>query len=239
MRTSKDREDRSFAANSPSFLALLPRTLQTTVDSPDSMPFLKSDNSREVLPVPPEATTAASRAVANELRRLNASRGRAVALFDSFTQPVEFFAQLVAEPEIDWTQIIVFQAGELIGESADSPASCQRFITEHVLLRVPIVSFHAMRGDAANQEAAAANFSQRLAELPPDLAFVSSQLLDAIRSSSSSEMVARTLIAPREAITITPSVLFSCPSLFVLGGSRIAELAASHPNAHSFLYANP
>lgn len=203
------------------------------------MTSLQSDNSTETFAVPSEAATAASRAVANALRRINASRGRAVALFDSFTQPVEFFAQLVAEPEIDWTQLIAFQAGEFIDASADSPASCQRFITEHVLLRVPIVSFHAMRGDAANQEAAAANFSQRLTELPPDLAFVSSQLLDAIRSSSSREMVARTLIGPHEAIAITPSVVLSCPSLFVLGGSRIAELAASHPNAQSFLYANP
>src|SRR6185503_17222282 len=62
-----------------------------------------------------QAISAAASAVALELRRLIRERGRAVGIFDGALLPEEFFAALTAEPELDWTQVIVFQAAEFLG----------------------------------------------------------------------------------------------------------------------------
>ena len=187
-----------------------------------------------------EAANAAATAVASELRRLIASHGRAVAVFDAFTQPVEFFDRLVNEPGIDWTQVIAFQAGEYVGERPASAASRQRFLTEHLVLRVPIVSFQPLRGDAANPSAAATNFSEQLAATPPDLAFVSFQLLDSKESDRpSEEAVGFTRIGDRMAIAITPRALLRCPRLFALGATTAPQGAERHANASIFLSINP
>jgi len=97
--------------------------------------------------------------VALELRRLIAERSRAVVVIEASGLPDEFFDQLVAADNINWTQVIVFLARERAGLGRDAPDSLRSRITERLVARVPIVEFYAPRADAPNPVAALRNFT--------------------------------------------------------------------------------
>ena len=181
------------------------------------------------------ASQNASHAFAAELRRLIESHGRAVALFDCVGRHAEFFDQLVIEPGVDWTQVIVFQSSEQLGERADSESSCQKFLTEQLLKRVPIVSFHPLRGDAPNPRAAATNFGERLTKTPPDLALLSTEVLAVLPPHSSEQVVGVNLATNRQLLSISLEVLLACPAVFVLGIDTSTKSSFIHRNTHSFL----
>jgi hypothetical protein len=186
-----------------------------------------------------EAASAVAQAVALELRSLIATNGRAVFLVDCTSRPLEFFASLTHHREVDWTQVIVFQAAEFAGESPDSPTSCQHFLTEHFLSRVPIITFHPLRADAPNPSAAIDNIAHRLARMPPEIAFMSTELLSTLSAHGNpTETVARLKLGERGALAFTPAVLEQC-SLFVLGeaSSRRHQLAIGG-REQTFLFTN-
>lgn len=164
-----------------------------------------------------EAAYAAAKAVARVLRNLIASRGRAVFLVDCTTAPLEFLTFLVAETEIDWTQVIVFQAAEFVGETPDSIASCQHFLTEHLIARVPVITFHPMRGDAPNPRAAISNLSERLTRMLPDIAVLSTELFAELSSlDPPASGIAELKLGDRVTLAFSLTALSEC-SVFVLG----------------------
>lgn len=183
------------------------------------------------------AARAAAHAVADTLRSLIASNGRAVLLLDCTSKPVEFLMSLTSEKEIDWTQVIVFQASEFPGEPAQSSSSCQHFLTLHLISRVPVVTFHPMRGDAPNLRAALTNLSERLSRVPSDIAFLSTSLFAALTAlDSSTEKIARMEVNERVTLSFTLAALEGC-RLFVLGEtSSIENDQAAEVNEDAVLF---
>ena len=78
-----------------------------------------------LLPETPQARMAAER-IAHCLTQRIESHGRAVLLIDCTSRPLHLLTELAAQAGVDWTQVIVFQASEFVGETADSKSSCQR-----------------------------------------------------------------------------------------------------------------
>lgn len=192
-----------------------------------------------VFQTPTQAAQAAANAVAGEIRRLLTQNAHATAIFDGLDQPVTFFESLVQTKGIDWTQVIVFQAAEYLGADGESPKSGQRFLTESFLLQVPIVTFHALRGDAANQRAADANFSAQLSDTPPDLAFLGFDLLSALELDVRTDVAVGLIsIKQQRVVAITPGFVARTPKLFALGRGQAPLAARKHRNAEIFVAIN-
>ena len=180
-------------------------------------------NATQVFETCGEAAKAASRAIASLLRHLIEAQGRAVLLLDCTDAPTEFLASIIAEPGIDWTQIIVTQAAEFEGQSAESNESCQRFLNENLISRVPIMTFHAMRGDAPNQQAAKANLSARLSRMPPDVSLISKDLFDALQAiEESEEQIVSLRLNGRPVLAFTPAT-YATSLQVVLGQATETE----------------
>lgn len=186
-----------------------------------------------------EAARAAAQAVALTLRNLIAQQGRAVILVDCASRPLEFLECLIAEAGIDWTQVIVFQACEFIGEGPDSLTSCQHFLTKHFISRVPVVTFHPMRADAPNPRAAISNLSERLARMPADIAFLSGELFAALTAlDDSAGKIAGLRLGDRVTIAFTLDALEKC-RVFILGeSSGFANRKTTELNEKTFLFTN-
>jgi hypothetical protein len=186
---------------------------------------------------PAEAAKAAAQAVGLRLRDLIASQGRAVVLVDCISRPIDLFAHLIAEIGIDWTQVIVFQASEFVGEASDSRSSCQRFLTEHLISRVPIVTFHPMRANAPNQPAALTNISERLSRMPADVAILSTELFATLSArEDSTEQVVHLHLRERVALAFKLHA-FEDASLFVVGEAAEYENRRTTPgNEQAFLF---
>lgn len=176
-----------------------------------------------IYPTATQAMYAAASAVASELRDSIATRNRAVGVFDGALLPGVFFDALVAEAKIDWTQVIVFQAGEYLNTDQRAGGSLRHFLVEHLIMRVPIVEFHALRGEAANPLAVAANYEARLAAYAPDLAVLGLDhdgrigLLPANNDDqdyATSAMIVE--VNGRRGLTLTASALMNCPRLILV-----------------------
>jgi hypothetical protein len=161
-------------------------------------------------------------AVADENRRLIAASGRAVVVIDG-SLPASFFAGLVGAADIDWTLVIVFLAGEWLGVKAEAKGSLRRQIIEHLLMRVPIVEFHAPRGEAANPRAVVSNYAQLFTAKHPDLAvlgsFAESSAND-LESSHETMPVALVEITGRKAIALTAAAWRQIPLVLWVGDDR-------------------
>lgn len=146
------------------------------------------------------------------IRRLLAARGRAVVVVDG-SLPDDFFASFAAQSGIDWTQVIVFLAGEYLGASSKVEDSLRRRVNENLLRRVPIVEFHAPRGEAANPAAVVSNYAALLDALPPDLAILG---LFAARLPEGEDeaSVAIAEVVGRRAIAVTGARLRLVPCVF-------------------------
>ncbi|MEP7272636.1 MAG: 6-phosphogluconolactonase [Acidobacteriota bacterium] len=202
--------------------------------------MLKGNTDIAVFQTTSEAAHAAANAVAGEIRRSLAKNGHASAIFDGFSLPVAFFDSLIQMPDIDWTQVIVFQAGEYLGEDRQASSSAQRFLTDHLVLRVPIVSFHPMRGDAANPRAAAANYSARLTASPPDFALLGFDFLSVEGPPVEQDhKVGVIIVGGRRAAALTPAAIGGFPKLFALGQGPAPLAARRHSNSEIFVAVNP
>src|SRR5918912_2032034 len=113
---------------------------------------------------------AAASAVAAELRRLVAERGRAVGVFASAPSQNEFLAALVAAEGIDWPRVTGFHLDEYLGMDERAPQSFRRFLVERLVSKVPLAEFHGLRGEAADGAAEAERYACLLSENPPAFA---------------------------------------------------------------------
>ena len=185
---------------------------------------------------PEEAAKAAAQVIAQHLIQLIESQGRAVIIIDCASRPRDFFTGLTAREDVDWTQVIVFQASEFLGEGSDSRSSCQRFLTEHLISRVPIVSFYPMRGDAPNPKAAVDNLSNRYQRTPADIAFLSTELLEAVNSEEhTGNLIGDVKLNGRRMISFSTVALEQC-AIFVYGEPREGLSVESTPRFDSFTY---
>lgn len=149
---------------------------------------------------------------AEAIRRLLGAHGRAVIVVDG-SLPDDFFSAFAAQHGIDWTQVIVFLAGEYLGAGAEAEDSLRRPVVENLLRRAPIVEFHAPRGEAANPAAVVSNYAARLDARPPDLAILGS-FAARLPEEDDETSVSIVEVAKRRAIAITAARLRKVPLVF-------------------------
>lgn len=203
---------------------------------------------------------ALAHAVATELRRLIATRGRGIGIFAATPAQKEFLAALVKAEKIEWTRVIGFHLGEYLKLDEDATQSCRKFLLDHLVTQVPMAEFHGLRGEAANPAAVAANYAALLASRPPDFAILeigeNGQIgfITASNCDFADPATVRVVKAGKvRALALTIPTLMACPRLFVsAAGARRQEavrallndevapacpasILRTHPQAHLFV----
>ncbi|MDX2040255.1 MAG: 6-phosphogluconolactonase [Acidobacteriota bacterium] len=197
-----------------------------------------------------QASVAAAEAIAAEMRRLIAERGRAIGIFSGEAAQAELLAHLVNAEAIEWTRVIGFHTFELLGMEEDAPTSQRKFLLDHLVCRVPMAEFHGLRGEAANPEAVCLNYAELLKKRPPDFAVLGIGEGGKIGSGNCDIRDSATVKLTDSTITLTIPTLMACRSLFVLAPSQAttedelsdtcpASILRTHPNAHFFEAGKP
>jgi glucosamine-6-phosphate deaminase len=115
---------------------------------------------------------AAGGAVAVEIRRLIAERGRAVGIFAAAPSQIEALGALVRAERIDWQRVTAFHLDEYLGFEEAHPQSFRWFLREHLLASVAVGTFHGIRGEASDPAAECARYADLLRADPPDFALI-------------------------------------------------------------------
>ena len=113
---------------------------------------------------------AAAGVVAEEIRGLIESRGRAVGIFASAPSQNEFLAALVETPGLDWSRVVGFHLDEYLGMDEQAPQSFRRFLIDRLVSKVALSEFHGLRGEMGDGTAESERYSKLLAANPPDFA---------------------------------------------------------------------
>ena len=161
-----------------------------------------------------QASLAAANAVAAELRRLIAERGRAIGIFSGETSQAELLDHLAKAEGIEWTRVIGFHTFELLGADEDAQHSQRKFLFDRLVYRVPMVEFHGLRGEAANPEAVCANYAALLKSRPPDFAILNLSEDGCAALADSEEIsLVRSLKAGKlgNVLSLTAPVFQKCP----------------------------
>jgi glucosamine-6-phosphate deaminase len=195
-----------------------------------------------------QAGAAAAIAVAAEIRRLIAARGRAIGIFASAPSQNEFLDELVNAEGIQWTRVVGFHLDEYLGMEEDAPQSFRKYLLDRLVMRVPMAEFHGLRGEAANPEAVCANYAANLKSRPPDfavlgigenghLAFIDPPVCDfndpaAVKIVELDEVCRQQQVhdgafakledVPKQALSLTIPTIMACEKLFVIvpGGRK-------------------
>ena len=118
----------------------------------------------------PNMGAAAAGVVAEEIRGLVESRGRAVGIFASAPSQNEFLAALVKTPGLDWSRVVGFHLDEYLGMDEQAPQSFRRFLIDRLVSKVALSEFHGLRGEMDDGAAESERYSELLAANPPDFA---------------------------------------------------------------------
>ena len=116
--------------------------------------------------------TAAAGYVAGRLEHILAEQDDVRIVVGSAPSQDEFFDALTGHPNrqlVDWSRVEVFHMDEYVGLAADHPQSFRRYQHEHLLSKVNIKAFHAIRGEVPDIEVECQRLSDLLAERPIDL----------------------------------------------------------------------
>jgi glucosamine-6-phosphate deaminase len=185
---------------------------------------------------------AAAAAVASELRRLIAERGRAVGVFASAPSQNEFLAVLADTEGVDWSRVKGFHLDEYLGMDERAPQSFRRFLVDRLVSKVPMAEFHGLRGEAEDGDAEAGRYARLLAEDPPafavlgigengHLAFIDPPFCDfadpaAVKVVELDEVCRNQQVndgafagledVPRHALSLTVPTVISVPKLFAI-----------------------
>jgi len=118
----------------------------------------------------PSMGRAAASVIAAEIRRAIRERGRANVILASAPSQNEFLATLAETPDIEWSRVTAFHLDEYLGMDETAPQSFRRFLIDRLVNKVPLGSFHGLRGDAPDGSAEANRYAELLQANPPDFA---------------------------------------------------------------------
>lgn len=121
---------------------------------------------------PQELGEAAGRAAAKLIRQTLAEKGRAHLILATGTSQFETLNQLVAEPHIDWGQVVLFHLDEYIGLPESAPASFRKYLRERFIAQVPpLKAAHLVNGEA-DPTAECARLAALIQQHPIDVALI-------------------------------------------------------------------
>lgn len=184
---------------------------------------------------------AAGARAAASIREAIERYGEAGVVFAAAPSQNETLDGLVATEDIEWQRVLGFHMDEYVGAQPNAPYSFRRYMDEHLVSRVPLKRFYAIRGEDEDPESAAHEYAALLAERPPrvclagigengHIAFNDPNVADfsdpedvkvvELDRRSREQQVADGLFAsveqvPRRAITLTIPRIFRIPTLIV------------------------
>lgn len=101
---------------------------------------------------PLELGKAAGSAAAHLIRQIIAEKGNTNIILATGTSQFETLNQLLAEPGIDWSQVVMFHLDEYIGLPESAPASFRKYLKERFINKVPnLKAAHLVNGEAEPQ----------------------------------------------------------------------------------------
>ncbi|QMU26968.1 glucosamine-6-phosphate deaminase [Adhaeribacter radiodurans] len=121
---------------------------------------------------PQELGKAAGSTAAKLIRQAIAEKGSATIILATGTSQFETLKQLIAEPNIDWSQVTMFHLDEYIGLPESSPASFRKYLKERFISRVPALkAVHLVNGETA-PEAECERLGELIQNNPVDVALI-------------------------------------------------------------------
>ena len=119
----------------------------------------------------PSMGAAAANVVAEEIRRLIESKGKAVGIFASAPSQNEFLAALVEAPNVDWSRVVGFHLDEYLAMPPTHPASFRKYLQERLIGPTGITMTHLLDGEQ-DPELVCRTAGQAISAAPIDVAFV-------------------------------------------------------------------
>lgn len=115
---------------------------------------------------------AAGTSAAALIRKAIAKKGGANIILATGTSQFDTLNQLIAEKDIDWSNVVMFHLDEYIGLPITAPASFRKYLTERFLSKVPALkAAHLINGEKG-AKAECDRLSGLIARHPIDVALV-------------------------------------------------------------------
>jgi len=115
----------------------------------------------------------AGQAAAALIRRSISEKGVANIILATGTSQFETLSQLISEPGIDWSNVVMFHLDEYIGLPSTAKASFRNYLKERFIDKIPsLKAAHLINGDAINGEAECRRLANLIREHPVDMALV-------------------------------------------------------------------
>lgn len=105
---------------------------------------------------------------ATHLRSVLQEKEHAYIVIATGASQFEVLSNLIAQPDIDWSQVTGFHLDEYVGLSGEHPASFCRYLRERFVEQVPLAAFHYLQGDA-DPATTIANVGALLSDVEIDL----------------------------------------------------------------------
>ena len=116
---------------------------------------------------------AAGQAAAALIRRSISEKGVANIILATGTSQFETLSQLISEPGIDWSNVVMFHLDEYIGLPSTAKASFRNYLKERFIDKIPsLKAAHLINGDAKNTEAECMHLANLIRKHPVDVALV-------------------------------------------------------------------
>jgi len=113
----------------------------------------------------------AGQAAAALIRRSISEKGSANIILATGTSQFETLSQLISEPGIDWSNVVMFHLDEYIGLPSTAKASFRNYLKERFIDKIPsLKAAHLINGDAINGEAECRRLANLIRKHPVDVA---------------------------------------------------------------------
>ena len=113
----------------------------------------------------------AGQAAAALIRRSISEKGVANIILATGTSQFETLSQLISEPGIDWSNVVMFHLDEYIGLPSTAKASFRNYLKERFIDKIPsLKAAYLINGDAINGEAECRRLANLIRKHPVDVA---------------------------------------------------------------------
>lgn len=121
---------------------------------------------------PAELGKEAGAAAAGLIRQSIEEKGSANIILATGTSQFETLKQLVSEPGIDWSKVVMFHLDEYIGLSITHPASFRKYLQERFISKVPSLKASYLIDGEADPKEECERLGRLISEYPIDVALV-------------------------------------------------------------------
>jgi glucosamine-6-phosphate deaminase len=111
----------------------------------------------------------AARETAKMMKKFLAGKPEISMIFAAAPSQNEFLAELIKQPDLDWTRVIAFHMDEYIGIPEGAPQRFGTFLKNAIFDQLPFRQTHFLNGSATNLQAEFDRYSALLKKHPVDI----------------------------------------------------------------------